>query len=323
MVGKHNIIVRVDDIKFDLTVERNITIITGDSAIGKTYLVDSIEEYINLGKSSGITVQSDVQVDVGEGTLARAINQLKSNVNSIIFYDENRQYVLTKEFAEAVLGSDNYVVIINRRDIKTLPYSVKEIKSLVTINNKGHFETSLTELFNLRRLEKIFKPEIIVTEDKKSGYEFFSTVMKYNCVSAEGNGNISNKLETLKQYNDILIIVDGAAFGALYNDVLRYAKSSTRKIVIWAPESFEYLILKSGTVEHESLDDYLGETYNYADSCKFYSWEQYYVWLLNELCMYNNIGTYSKSSLNNYFKRKYVADEIIKNCPEEIVIEQG
>jgi hypothetical protein len=26
MVGKHNIIVQVDDIKFDLTVERNITI---------------------------------------------------------------------------------------------------------------------------------------------------------------------------------------------------------------------------------------------------------------------------------------------------------
>ncbi len=45
MKGSHRIIVETKKIRYDFTVKRNITILTGDSASGKTVLIDMIREY--------------------------------------------------------------------------------------------------------------------------------------------------------------------------------------------------------------------------------------------------------------------------------------
>jgi hypothetical protein len=320
MTGKHNIFIDTGKVRFDLTVDRNITVITGDSAIGKTYLCDTIRIYIRLGKSSGIDIKTDVQLAVGADTLEDAVRQLKNNVGMVIFYDEDLKYVTTKEFAEAVKGTDNYIVIIYREAIKNLPYAIKAVKSLVTKKTNGIFVSELIELFNLHKLEKVFKPELLITEDKKSGFEFFDLISNCECDSADGNANIRNKLKSCKKYSNILVVVDGAAFGPLYMELMDYIDATNQKVVVWAPESFEYLILQSGVVRHEKLDYFLQETYNYADSCKYESWEQYYTALLNELCQYNNIGNYSKSTLSTYFKRKPIVDKIIEKFPKEIIL---
>jgi hypothetical protein len=319
MTGKHNIFIDTGRVRFDLTLDRNITIITGDSAIGKTYLCDTVRVYIRLGKSSGIYIKTDVQLGVGADTLEDAVWQLKNNNGTVIFYDEDLKYVMTKEFAEAVKGSDNYIVIICREAIKNLPYSIKAVKSLVTKKTNGIFVSEFVEIFNLHKLEKFFQPELIITEDKKSGFEFFDLISNCKCDSADGNGNVTNKLKSCKNYNNILVIVDGAAFGPLYMELMDYINVSNQKIVVWMPESFEFLILQSGVVKHEKLNYFLQETYNYADSCEYESWEQYYTALLNELCQYNNIGTYTKSTLLAYFKRKPVVDKITEKFPKELI----
>lgn len=319
MIGKYKIEITKRDVKFELVVDRQITVITGDSGIGKTYLVDAVSEYIESGRSSGIIVKSVVELDVGEATLAKAVRQLSENSKTIIFYDENNNYVLAEEFAKAVKHSDNYVVIVNREDIKNLPYSIKAVKSLTTSGTYGNFVTQLKELFNLYKMEKYFKPDLVVTEDKKSGFEFFSMISACKCKHADGNSNIVNALKNSKRYNNVLVIVDGAAFGALYRELKEYVDiTSLQRIVVWSPESFEYLLLQSGLVEHKQLNDFLYATYDYADSCKYESWEQYYTWLLNELCQYNKIGNYSKDRLPVYFKKKQAIDEIAKNIPQEL-----
>ena len=45
-------------------------------------------------------------------------------------------------------------------------------------------------------------------------------------------------------------------------------------ISVFAPESFEYLILKSGLIEVPKA--ILEETWDYADSVSYFSWEEFY-----------------------------------------------
>ena len=56
MKGKYYITVQNKKLRYELEVKRNITIIRGDSATGKTTLIEMLESAANLGESSGIEV---------------------------------------------------------------------------------------------------------------------------------------------------------------------------------------------------------------------------------------------------------------------------
>ena len=47
MKGKHKIVVSTKRLKYEFELHRNLTIIRGDSATGKTTLVDMIRDHIN------------------------------------------------------------------------------------------------------------------------------------------------------------------------------------------------------------------------------------------------------------------------------------
>lgn len=75
MKGKHKIEVRSKRIVFTIELERNITILRGDSATGKTTLVEMLSAYENYGRKSGITIVCDKTCRVLSGALWEA--QLK------------------------------------------------------------------------------------------------------------------------------------------------------------------------------------------------------------------------------------------------------
>lgn len=54
MKGSHRIIVESKKIKYDFTIKRNITILTGDSGSGKTVLIELIRDYRRYGSDSGV-----------------------------------------------------------------------------------------------------------------------------------------------------------------------------------------------------------------------------------------------------------------------------
>ena len=60
MIGKHRVIIEADKVNYNFEVKRNITIIQGDSASGKTTLVDLIRTYGRYKEESGISMVSDV-----------------------------------------------------------------------------------------------------------------------------------------------------------------------------------------------------------------------------------------------------------------------
>ena len=72
--------------RYKFTIRRNITVIRGQSATGKTTLVDMIRDYNENGIDSGITVSSDRDcVVLSRRNWARDISELH---DSIVFIDE-------------------------------------------------------------------------------------------------------------------------------------------------------------------------------------------------------------------------------------------
>lgn len=59
MKGTYEIEVRNRRVVFNLTIERNITVIRSNSATGKTTLVDMIQSFERYGDQSGITIQCE------------------------------------------------------------------------------------------------------------------------------------------------------------------------------------------------------------------------------------------------------------------------
>ena len=104
MKGKYRIIVENKKIRYDFEVKRNITIIKGDSATGKTTLADMISEYEENGADSGIRLACDRECHILQGRYWKAL--LAEMKNSIIFIDEGNKFVSSVEFAEEVKKSD-------------------------------------------------------------------------------------------------------------------------------------------------------------------------------------------------------------------------
>lgn len=112
MKGKYKIIVQNNRLHYEFEIKRNITVIQGNSATGKTTLINMLRQSENLGESSGIDVISKVPCRVLEGINWKII--LENSQGNIFFIDEENKFINTEEFASAVRGSDNYFVLITR-----------------------------------------------------------------------------------------------------------------------------------------------------------------------------------------------------------------
>lgn len=142
MKGRYRVIVRNSSVRYDFEIKRNITIIKGDSATGKTTLVDMIREYYENGISSGIEITCDKTCAVLEGRDWKAV--LNTMKERIIFIDEGNSFVKSTEFSRSVQESDNYFVIVTREGLENLPYSVEEIYG---IRESGKYAT-LKQTYN-------------------------------------------------------------------------------------------------------------------------------------------------------------------------------
>ena len=314
----HRIIVQNRRIRYDFTVRRNITVVQGDSATGKTTLVEMIREYYENGPDSGIQLQSDKECFVLSGRNWR--NALSIIKDSIVFIDEGSDFIFTNDFAAYIKSTDNYYVIITRESIPSLPYSVEEIYGIRNSGKYGTLKQTYNEFFHIYNLpvpyQEKLNPNIIITEDSNSGYQFFKAVSDSNnirCDYAAGKSNIFAKtIEFEQKFTDncILIIADGAAFGS------EMAKISVlmgmhKNIYLYLPESFEWLILKSGIIDNNEMKNILAAPYEYIESRQYFSWERFFTALLIERTADTYLN-YTKKILNPSYLNKKIAAKILK-----------
>jgi len=81
MKGIHKVVVGTKYLKYEFELRRNLTIIRGDSATGKTTLVDMIRTHMNDGESGAVTLNCDKGCYVVEGNLWKGqLNNIQDSI---------------------------------------------------------------------------------------------------------------------------------------------------------------------------------------------------------------------------------------------------
>ena len=87
-----------------------------------------------------------------------------------------------------------------------------------------------------------------------------------------------------------------------------------RRIILYLPESFEWLVLKSGIIEDNEIKAILEQPYLFIDSKVFFSWERFFTSLLI-LKSKDTYLHYNKKSLNKAYLQEKIKDRIIGLVP--------
>ena len=315
MKGTYRVVVSTKRLKYDFMIRRNITIIQGNSATGKTTLVDMIREAVNNPSGASVDLICDKKCFVLDGTLWK--EQLTAVSNSIVFIDEGNEFIKTIEFSKFIQNTDNYYVIVTRESLPTLPYSVEEIYGIKSSGKYGKLEQKFNEFYRIYGSD-IYKesihPDTVLTEDSNSGYQFFKSICDdthIKCESLNGKSNIFQYLNSHDNEN-ILVIVDGAAFGSEMHRVTELIRDKKR-VAIYLPESFEWLVLLSGVVKNSMINSILDRPADYIESKEYFSWERFFTAILIDMTKDSYLA-YTKKKLNSV----YLTDTVKKSILDEI-----
>lgn len=312
MKGTHRIIIQNKRIRYDFTLKRNITIIRGDSATGKTTLVDMVRDYYENGAASAVELHCDKECAVLEGRSWKA--QLATLHDAIVFIDEDNDFVASDQFADAIQHSAHYYVIVTREGIPSLPYSVEEIYGIRNSGKYGTLKRTYNELYHIypkMQNDAVVKPDTVLTEDSNSGFQFFAgrcSKSNISCFSAQGKSNLF-ALASRHAGEQLLVIADGAAFGSEMEKMMRLI-SIHPEITLYLPESFEWLILKSGLLRNSEIEQILTAPEDYIESKDYFSWERFFTALLIRQTQ-DSYLKYAKRQLNPVYLQEHEAKMIV------------
>lgn len=325
MVGMHHVIVESPRLKYEFNIRRNLTIIQGDSATGKTTLIELLRDFSRNGNNGVIKISSDKPCVVFDGNDNNWKEYLSLFRDSLVFIDEGHAFIRTKEFADRIRNTDNYYILITRDSLPCLPYSIHEIYGIRT-SGKYHFPEQIYHEFypiygdqSAKKTENVKQNILFITEDSKSGFQFLQKCCftAAECISAKGNAGIFSVVKKLSSTATVIIVADGAAFGAFMEKLLNMALRR-ENVMLFLPESFEWLILRSGIIEFSGLDDILEKPYDYIESARYFSWERYFTALLEKVTAKDKVKEYHKDALAAFYTEGKNRDRILAIFPGEI-----
>ena len=299
---------------YKFTVRRNITIIKGNSGTGKTTLFEMVADHMRLGSQSGVNVACDRPCMALTDVNWRG--QLDGFRDSVVFVDEGFKDILSHDFADAIKGSSNYFVLITRMDLPSLPYSVNEIYEIKT-SGKFHSLAPLYPLGKGYRIKGDAKLpeagfELLLTEDSKAGLEFYESRFANTGVTCKSAGSNAGVLSWLDAHANrpVFVVADGAAFGAFIDRVLKLQKLRPEDIALCLPESFEWLLLKSGILKSSVVDKILEDPASHIESADYMSWEQFFTAVLRQETA-GSEHPYKKEELAAFYTDPGNADKVM------------
>lgn len=136
--------------RFDIHLHRNVTVIQGNGATGKTTLCQMIMRSKMGGAKLKISAEDksrpiDIAV-LSDNTMAGGGPGLPLRTNMIYVSDELDTH-FTRDVARFVRDSGAYFIFISRMHIPDIPYSIHEIYEMTS-----HRETDGKQVFTLSRL---------------------------------------------------------------------------------------------------------------------------------------------------------------------------
>ena len=309
MLGKYYIEVKNKRISFRIDIKRSVTIIRGFSGTGKSTFINMLESALDENVT-GVSMRTDY--DVKKIEVVRNERQMQYIINSgardmILVADENLNLSKYEYFVEYLQSSGAYLIYVTRKNrTGLLQFSVDEIYRFESKTLDDYTAVSMYPQYEDKGT--VMRPDVIVTEDSNSGHDIVEHIVSIPVKAADGKDNVVNTIDSLKQegHEKVYAIVDCAAFGNCMEKAVRLG------VHILRAESFEYMMLNT-YIFNKELDRELTETYSYAESSVYYTWEQYYTSLLQDLCRKYPGCIYKKerwNALSNMFKSERFLKEI-------------
>lgn len=254
MTGTVTVRVTTPKFRYTLVLERNITVIKDEGATGKSCLCTLITDWTEKQRNKeptaiGIQVDHNARPITMTSTQWDTWHMVAHPSASILFIDEEAAFIHEQSFHEYLLNTDDYVVIMSHdlSRLRGLTFSVDSIKSLSGDTNKelvpwqpyrkeGFASAKYLKrdgcLYGLGDVLLPYKPQWLITEDSKTGYQFFSFVAGDACIPSggfNGKGNPQggkealartvNRLAVQHKTEKILGIADGAAYGGELDNI--------------------------------------------------------------------------------------------------------
>lgn len=105
------------------------------------------------------------------------------------------------------------------------------------------------------------------------------------------------------------MIADGAAIGHEMNELYQIMRI-VPPVKCYLPESFEWLILKSGQIDGKTVHDILKHPEDFIESREFFSWKRFFTFLLAEYTQ-DFYLKYNKNHLNEAYLQRKVRQAIL------------
>lgn len=355
MKGSYDITIRNKNTEYKFTVRRKYTLLTGDSSTGKSMLYRMVTDkfaYKNIVTTDGEKNVKLLAVPIME---EEYMDSLPCSSPRIYIVDESVDKVNSIKFKRLMEQSNAYFILIGRKLLhysgvendrkvtETLPLSISEIYRIDSevgkINGKEYYRNKFSNTYKILEGED-YKVDALIVEDDGSGSKIYGNCYKdAELYTAGGNGNIVKSLVKIddNSYKDyIAIFVDGAAYGTYIKQLLSAIRKCRNKIVVYAPESLEWILLRTiptklytypfnkdvllNPQRYCDKDAFkkLVFPYNQYNERKFESWEQLFTNYLTYLMSKTKFNApYTKSATISDFYLKF-GNEILSIIENEL-----
>lgn len=290
------IMVRKGNVIFKITIDRKVSIIRDSSGTGKTLLCDNIEESENIGSKVKKICDENYNIITLTSQMFKTI-EIGKMEPTVFFVDEFTRIPNTTEFANMVMNSNHYFVIMTRKTTSfcQIPYSCHCVYELKEVGS---------ELVNVPSYpNKMYLPytpfiaNYYITEDGKSS-GFLLEKLVQNGTRVGANSSVMTIIkEVLKNKTNAntITMVDGAAFGAYIENMLKTLEIiENNRVGLFLPESYEWLLLHLSMFKKDNeVQQALSDPYKLSDS-----YERYYENICKKAFAKYNIN-YTKGSNNS------------------------
>lgn len=292
--------IKSDLVNYDLKFNHRVNIISGDSATGKSTLIN----LLNNRKNSKIDVNSNYKLlHLNSDFIEYMKNTNQSFSEEYVYLCDEMDITGEREILNIISKSKyKFILMIRESNLEELSYDISQIYELY---QSGKYNIS-RPMYNIEKINNNIKIEdinSILTEDSNSGYEFYKNLNNFDVKSSEGNSNINKYLK-----NNQFVIVDSVGFGAYIKNFLDMSRE--RNIFLIYPKSFEWLLLTSEIFRITDRD-----IENQFKGVTNIQREKYYEKLLIFECEKRHLW-YSKSKLNNIFLEDKQYTKIIHRLEE-------
>lgn len=295
MVGSK--VIRVGNSKdvYEVVLDRTYTYIVGDSGTGKTYFTTCLKYYL-IEENSDYFLDSDVDVEILSTKLdlincdvqrdcvyvldedVCAFLRRKGNKDSKNAYTEFKRKLSMQ--AEAPLYPNAYFIFMTRRRLIDVNTDVMAIYEFATSCENGVCVKRLKNYFAWDYSATPINVNLVLVEGTGSDYLFFkNSMIDCDVIPCEGKNMVADvlKLAMERGYKSIFVFADGASYG--YNLLLniklfREVVENYKSIRLFFPDSFEWLVLKSGLFKID--EDILLHPEDYFDSKDYSGTESFF-----------------------------------------------